>query len=272
MTLIDTHAHLADAAFDADRDDVLRRAREAGVGIVVEIGEEEAQWAKARALAERFPGVVYWCAGFHPYCADRADAGLTARLAEALRHPACVAVGEIGLDYHRPEPAPEVQRRVFADLARTALAAGKPLVLHCRDAAGEERAQRDTLDILDAVGAPPTSAPVGVAHCFQGTIENARRFVERGFLIGVDAPITYPKAAELRAMVATVPLASLVIETDCPYLPPQSHRGKRNEPAHVPAVASALGTLFGVSPAEIAAVTTGNARRLYRLPAAAVGH
>lgn len=96
--------------------------------------------------------------------------------------------------------------------------------------------------------------------------------MERGFLIGVDAPITYPKAAELRAMVATVPLASLVIETDCPYLPPQSHRGKRNEPAHVPAVASALGTLFGVSPAEIAAVTTGNARRLYRLPAAAVGH
>jgi TatD DNase family protein len=195
VTLIDTHAHLADAAFDADRDDVLRRAREAGVSIVVEIGEEEAQWAKARALAERFPGVVYWCAGFHPYCADRADAGLTARLAEALRHPACVAVGEIGLDYHRPEPAPEVQRRVFADLARTALAAGKPLVLHCRDAAGEERAQRDTLDILDAVGAPPTSAPVGVAHCFQGTIENARRFVERSLPA---APVPPGKAQRTR--------------------------------------------------------------------------
>jgi TatD DNase family protein len=272
VTLIDTHAHLADAAFDADRDDVLRRARAAGVGVVVEIGEEEARWPKARALADRFPGVVYWCAGFHPYYAGQADEGLGARLRAALSHPACVGVGEIGLDYHRPDPAPEVQRRVFAALARAALEAGKPLVLHCRDAAGEERAQRDMLDVLDAVGASPGPAPVGVAHCFQGTIDNARRFVERGFLIGVDAPITYPKAAALRAMIATVPLTALVLETDCPYLPPQSHRGKRNEPAHVPAVAAALAALLGAPPADVAAATTRNARRLYRLPEGATAH
>lgn len=269
MTLIDTHAHLADAAFDADRDDVVRRAGDAGVGVLIEIAEEESQWAKARDLADRFPGRIYWSVGFHPYYAGQADPGLVDRLIHAAQDPACVAVGEIGLDYHRSEPAPDLQRRVFADLARAAARAGKPLILHCRDAAGEERAQRDTLDVLDAAGVSSLTPPVGVAHCFQGTPENARRFVDRGFLIGVDAPLTYPKAAALRAMIATVPLESLVLETDCPYLPPQSHRGKRNEPAHVPAVAAALAALRGVSVEEVAALTTRNARRLYRLPAPA---
>lgn len=272
MTLIDTHAHLADAAFDADRDDVVRRAREAGVGVLIEIAEEEAQWAKARDLAARYPGRIYWSVGCHPYYAGQADSGLVDRLGEAARDPACVAVGEIGLDYHRPEPAPGVQRRVFAELARAARRAGKPLIIHCRDAVGEERAQRDTLDVLDAEGVSSSTEPAGVAHCFQGTPENARRFVERGFLIGVDAPLTYPKAAALRDMVASVPLESLVLETDCPYLPPQSHRGKRNEPAHVPAVAAALAALRGVPVEEVAAVTTRNARRLYRLPATASAH
>lgn len=272
MTLIDTHAHLADAAFDADRDDVVRRAIDAGVDVLVEIAEEEAQWAKARDLAARFPGRIYWSVGFHPYYAGQFDPGLVDRLLDAARDPACVAVGEIGLDYHRPEPAPETQRRVFADLIRAAQRAGKPLILHCRDAAGDDRAQRDTLDALDAAGVSSSSSPAGVAHCFQGTPEHARRFVERGFLIGVDAPLTYPKAAALRAMVASVPLESLVLETDCPYLPPQSHRGKRNEPAHVPAVAAALAALKGVPIEEAARVTSRNARRLYRLPIAAPAH
>lgn len=264
---IDTHAHLADTAFDTDRDDVLRRAKDAGVHLIVEIGEEESQWPKARELAERHAGQIYWAVGFHPYYAAQGDPGLAERMRKELSHSACVAVGEIGLDYHRPDPAPADQKRVFESLVSMALAAGKPVVIHCRDRAGSQEAERDLIEILKRV--TPLAAmpsPLGVAHCFQGAPETARLLVDQGFLIGVDAPITYPKAESLRAMVRSVPLDSLVLETDCPYLPPQSHRGKRNEPVHIPAIAESLANLKGLPLNELAATTTANARRLFRLP------
>ncbi len=263
---IETHTHLTDEQFDAERDQVLFRARAAGIELFVEIGEDEPQWPKARALAEKHPD-VYWTAGFHPYYAVKADAGLVQRLEEAVRHPRCLAVGEIGLDYHRDDSPRDVQQRVLSDLVKTAVRAGKPIILHCRESgSGKTEAQRDMLAILNTVLSPVVGvAPTGVAHCFQGTEETAHALIKRGFMLGVDGPITYPAASALRALFATLPLESLVLETDSPYLPPQSHRGKRNEPAHIPAIAKALADLKHVSIETIAAITSQNARRLFKL-------
>lgn len=263
---IETHTHLTDEQFDADRDQVLSRARDSGVELFFEIGEDEPQWPKARALAEKYPD-VYWTAGFHPYYAIKADAGLVYRMEEALRHPRCVAVGEIGLDYHRDDSPREVQQRVLDDLVKTAVRAHKPIILHCRESGpGKTDAQRDMLAVLKSIPAWATgSRPAGVAHCFQGSEETAQTLIEQGFMIGVDAPITYPAASTLRALMAQIPLNSLVLETDSPYLPPQSHRGKRNEPAHIPAIARTLADIKHVSLETIAAVTTDNAKRLFQL-------
>lgn len=263
---IETHTHLTDEQFDADRDLVLSRARDAGVELFVEIGEDEPQWTKARALAEKHSD-VYWTAGFHPYYAVKADAGLVQRLEEVVRHPRCVAIGEIGLDYHRDDSPRDVQHRVLDDLVKAAVRAKKPIILHCRESGpGKTEAQRDMLGILKSVPAPvPGASPAGVAHCFQGTEETAHALIERGFMLGVDGPITYPAATPLRVLFATLPLGSLVLETDSPYLPPQSHRGKRNEPTHIPSIAKALADVMRVSIETIAVATTANAGRLYRL-------
>ncbi|MBK8871118.1 MAG: TatD family hydrolase [Elusimicrobia bacterium] len=264
--IVETHGHLADAQFDLDRDDVLARARLSGVTPFIEIGEEEPQWAKARALSESHPD-VYWTAGMHPYYANAVDGALLDRLAQSIEHPRCVAVGEIGLDYHRDDSPRDVQRKALADLLAAAVRARKPVVLHCRESHPDRtEAQQDLLDILRSVKVPADAQkPAGVAHCFQGTVPMAQSLCALGYMIGVDAPLTYPKAGALREMVATVPLEHLVLETDSPYLPPQSHRGKRNEPAHLPAIARALADIKGVPFDTVTSVTSANARRLFRI-------
>lgn len=263
--IVETHGHLADEQFDADRNDVLARARLAGVTLFVEIGEEEPQWPKARALADSHPD-IYWTAGLHPYYAKSVDAALLDRLAQTLDHPRCVAVGEIGLDYHRDDSPRDVQRKALADLLAVAVRARKPVVLHCRESHPDRtEAQQDMLAILRSAKVPADAQkPAGVAHCFQGTVETAQALCALGYMIGVDAPLTYPKAGALREMVAAVPLEQLVLETDSPYLPPQSHRGKRNEPAHLPVVAQALADIKRVSFDTVTSATTVNARRLFR--------
>jgi len=317
----ETHTHLTDEQFDLDRDQVLANARTAGVSGFVEIGEQESQWEKARALAESQPD-VYWTAGFHPYYAFRADPGLAGRLEEALAHPRCVAVGEIGLDYHRDDSPPDVQRTVLEELIGVAVRRNKPIVLHCREAHRDHtQAQKDLLSVLskfypvspgvqpgfcnrredrdegdrdsfdeeseghggsmDEISKeenvrPPSSnpasyckirvPPAGVAHCFQGNAETAWALIERGFLIGVDAPITYPASSSLRALLAHLPLESLVLETDSPYLPPQDHRGRRNEPTHIPTIAQTLADIKHIPIEKIGETTTANAQRLYRIP------
>jgi TatD DNase family protein len=269
--LIDTHAHLSDARFDADRDEVLRRAFDAGISVLVEVGYNEAEWEKARALAERHPGRVFWTAGFHPHEAGRVTDELLRRLRNELAHPQLVAIGEVGLDYYRCAVPPETQKMVFERLARLAVEADKPLILHCREAApSSDEARRDLMNILGRCVPPaPSDRPAGVAHCFQGDAATARRCLDRGFLIGVDAPVTYPGSAALRDVLRGVPLPSIVLETDCPFLPPQSRRGGRNEPSFLAETASVLANLYDVSVDEIAASTSANARRLFRFPAAA---
>jgi TatD DNase family protein len=270
--LIDTHCHLCDPAFDGDREAVLERAWAAGLEAVVEIADSEEGWAKARALSEHPSGRVWWAAGFHPYHAGRFDPGLPRRLAEALRHPRAVAIGEIGLDYfiHCDVPRPR-QLEAFRALARVGAETGKPLVLHCRDSSVDSAdAQEDMLNVLrdffSAGEGAPSAGIRGVAHCFQGTKAGAESLIGMGFLIGVNGPVTYPKAGALRGMLKNVPLGSLVLETDSPYLPPQAHRGRRNEPSFLPAVAEALASVKDLAVDHISAAAAVNSRGLFSLP------
>jgi TatD DNase family protein len=232
---------------------------------LVEIADKEEDWDKARALAESDPR-VWWTPGFHPYVADKFTPETPGRLKAALRHPRAVAAGEMGLDYYKHCAVPrERQIEAFTALARAAVESGKPLVLHCREAdAASTRAQEDMLAVLASL--PPfwgEGKVRGVAHCFQGTIDNAKRFITLGFLIGIDGPVTYPKGEAVRALAAALPLESLVLETDSPYLPPQAHRGRRNEPSYLPAVAHAVAAARGLSVEEVSRATTANAHKLY---------
>jgi TatD DNase family protein len=265
--LIDSHAHLCDARFDPDRDEVIRRAFDAGVGQIIEIAYHEPLWEKSRALSERYPGQIFWAAGLHPCHVDEYDEDFPRRLAEALKHPGAVAVGEIGLDYYHNPDTRAKQQDVLPKLFQVARQAQKPVIIHCRNgkAPGLD-SYADTLSLLQSFQKDGGAPLRGTAHCFQGSAENARAFMDLGFFLGVDGPLTYPNAAALRALVEPLPLERLLLETDCPYLPPQPHRGQRNEPAYVAAVAQALAEQKKASPQVVAEKTTANARSLFALP------
>ncbi len=263
ISFVDTHVHLGDPQFDADRESAIARAAAAGVARFVEIADNPDEWARAVAIARAHPGTARCALGLHPYYADRFDAEFPVRLKSALdAAPDAVAIGEIGLDYAKAQVPADVQRRAFAAL----IAAGRdwdvPLVIHCRDAYG------DLLPMLrDAFSSPPAGRRFrGVIHCFSGTPDEAAACAALGFALGADGPITYRKNDALREGFRRVGPDVAVLETDCPYLPPQSARGTRNEPAAIPEIAAKLAEVWGLSLDEAAHRTTANAADLFRWP------
>lgn len=263
--LIDTHAHLNDERFDGDRDEVLRRAAAAGVGLIVEIADGPDEWDKALALARARPKSVRCALGLHPYYADRWSDGLAREVVKKSRLPEVVAVGEIGLDYAKCEIPRNVQKEAFRGMCRTSRETGLPVVIHCRDA------YDDLLPILreEFENRAPAGRFHGVVHCFSATAVQALEAVRLGFCLGADGPVTYPKNDALREALAEAGLKNIVLETDSPWLPPQSARGKRNEPRAVAEIAEKLAAVFSRTKEEVAASTTENARDLYRLNGAA---
>jgi TatD DNase family protein len=263
VTFFDTHVHLGDAQFDADRDDVLARSLESGVGRLVEIADSPDEWDRALALAKANPERMRCALGLHPYYADRFDEGFVARLKAVLSsEPLAVAIGEIGLDYAKTDIPHDRQRRAFSEL----LVAGRdwnvPLVIHCRDA------YMDLVPMLqDAFsGKTPASRFWGVVHCFSGTPAEAAACAALGFALGADGPVTYKKNDALREAFRAAGPDVAVLETDCPYLPPQSSRGKRNEPRAIPEIAARLAEVWSLPLEEVARRTTANASALYRWP------
>ncbi len=255
----ETHAHLTDPQFDADRGEVLARAQAAGVGRLVEIGDSPDEWARVLAFARSRPQTVRCALGLHPYYADRCTDAFLASLGEGCRAPEVAAVGEIGLDYARGPVAPEVQKAALRRLLAACRDWGKPAVIHCRGAYADLR-----LIVREMFPAPPAGRRFwGVVHCFSGEPEDAESLAAAGFAIGADGPATYPKNAALREAFRRVGAAATVLETDSPYLPPQSCRGKRNEPKAIPEIAAALAPVWGVSVDEVARVTTDNAAALF---------
>ncbi|MEK7745092.1 MAG: TatD family hydrolase [Elusimicrobiota bacterium] len=262
MTLIDTHAHLSDEAFAPDREAVLERALAAGVELIVEIADSPADWEKALSLCRARPSRVRCALGLHPYYADQWSGELHAKLVRAAAVPEVAAVGEIGLDYAKCPLPPPQQKTALLGMLDAAEEAGKPVVLHCRDA------YPDLLELLESRfrGRPPAKERFrGVVHCFSGDREQALRCVGLGFDLGVAGPVTYPKNHGLREALAAAGLGSLVLETDSPYLPPQSSRGKRNEPSAVAEIAAGLAAALKLPVEEVARATSANARELFRL-------
>lgn len=257
MEAIDTHCHLDDPAFDADREAVWARAREAGVRALVIPAVSLERIPTAIAWAERHPG-IYVAVGIHPHWASTFSSSALDRLREWARHPRVVAIGEIGLDFYRdlsPRPAQQEAFRAQLELAGEL---GLPVIIHQR------QAQEPVMEELEAwVAACPGAR--GVLHAFSGDPSTARTAAAWGFALGIGGPITYPRAEALREAVRQVGIAHLVLETDAPYLPPQPYRGKRNEPAYLRYVIESLSLILGLPAEDIAARTTRNARELFRL-------
>lgn len=258
---IDSHTHVTAPEFESDRDAVLERARALGVEAFVAIG---AGWGidaneAAVALAAREPD-VWAAAGVHPHDAKLLDDAGRARIREWLARPRVVAVGECGLDYHYMHSPREVQRSVFAEHVAWARGRDLPVVIHVRG--DDESAWEELLDIWLAEGRGDVE---GVLHCYTGTLEFAHRALDARLDVSFSGIVTFKSAGDLREVAAALPLDRILVETDCPLLAPAPHRGKRNEPALVAAVGSAIAAARGVRVEEVARATAANARRLFRL-------
>jgi TatD DNase family protein len=269
--LIDSHAHIDDLRYTDDRAEMLRRAKSAGVAgiLAIGIGEGPAEMAHALALCRQFngqPGLPHmWAsAGVYPHTTPQLTDAVLAEIDRLLAEPEVIACGEIGLDfYHEGAPHP-VQRQGLIRQLEVAAARKRPILIHCRPKDGTTDAWDALFPILDEHWAPTGLG--GIMHCFGGGIEQARRSIEMGFLISFAGNSTYPKAQPLRDVAAELPLESLVVETDAPWLAPVPDRGKRNEPAWVVRTAQMLATLRGISLPEIEEATTKNFLRLFGLP------
>jgi TatD DNase family protein len=242
--------------FDADREAMLDRARRAGVGTILAIGNgpEIEKLSAAVPYAERYDW-IYAAMGIHPHEAKHATDAHYAEMDRLARHPRVIAWGEIGLDYHYDHSPRDIQAHVFRRQLEQARAAKLPIIIHCREA------WPDCLKILDEDWR--SSGLGGIFHCFAGTLEEARVGIDMGFLTSFAGNVTYPKAQNLRDVAREVPLDRLLVETDSPFLAPQPYRGRRNEPAHVAEVARTIGNVRNLPADEVASATSQNFGRLF---------
>ena len=271
---VDSHAHLTSKEFDADRDDVLRRAAEAGVSFIVSPGTDLEDSRRAVEIAEKYEG-VFACVGFHPHEAGKADERSLRAMEELSLHPKVVGIGEIGLDYHDPAGVP---RRVQQDALRAQLDIARrrdlPVVIHARDANG------DTMDIIEqAIRENPSwrsrtvipgsrsSVPKGVFHCFSGDEALAWRVINLGFAISLPGVVTFKNAGLAAEVASSISAEHLLLETDSPYLAPVPFRGKRNEPMHIPLIAEKIASLQNLAVDDIARATSYGAFRMFGIGA-----
>ena len=266
--LIDSHAHLDSERYTGDREAMLVRASEAGVGAVlaIGIGEGPAQMHQALEICRQFNGQsnlprLYASAGIYPHSTPEADDAALAKLDSLLAEPEVIACGEIGLDYYHEGAPQPVQREGLIRQLEIAATRKRPILIHCRPKDGASDGWDDLFKILEAHWRPTGLG--GIMHCFGGGWEQARRSLDLGFLVSFAGNLTYPKAQALRDVAAHIPLEGLLVETDAPWLAPAPDRGKRNEPAWVVRTASALAEVKGVETQEIALVTSGNFARLF---------
>ena len=257
ITLIDSHCHLDEARFDADREQVIARALAAGVTCMVTIGASGGMQANhdAIALATRHAG-IFATVGIHPHEASTVSPGVIDELAGLARAPKVVAIGETGLDYYYDNSPRPAQREVFRHFIQLARALRLPVVVHLRDA------YEDALTILREEKAAEIG---GVIHCFSGDRAQARSFLDLGFDISFSGTVTFKNAEELLAVARLVPADRFLVETDAPFLAPLPYRGKRNEPAYVVHTAAAVAEARGRALEEVAAVTRANTERRFRL-------
>jgi TatD DNase family protein len=261
---VDSHAHLDGKQFDSDREQVIQRAREAGVTTVVAIGNGDGppEFDAGIRLAEKYP-FMFATIGIHPHEARLASDHAYAEMERLARHPKVIAWGEIGLDYYYDHSPRDTQKEVFSRQMELAGAAKLPIVIHCRPSDHSEDAWEDCLQLIHEQWAPKGIG--GILHCFTGNWPEAKRALDMGFMISFAGNVTFPKAQQIRDAALEVPLDRMFIETDCPYLAPIPYRGKRNEPAYVKETARQIGELRGLSMDEVGEQTARNFYNFFKI-------
>lgn len=253
--IFDTHAHYEDGQFSTDREELLASMPEGGIGAIVNVGSTVETTKKSIQLAEKYP-FIYAAAGVHPSEISCLDENSLNWLKEQANHPKVVAIGEIGLDYYwdKEEENHKKQQYWFRRQLMAAQETGLPVIIHSRDAAA------DTLEIMQEayrMGIP------AVIHCFSYSAELAETYVKMGYYIGVGGVVTFKNAKKLKEAVERIPLESILLETDCPYMAPEPYRGKRNQSQYLEYVAEQIAQLKGVAVQEVIEVTEDNARKFY---------
>lgn len=266
--MIDTHSHIHGKEFEPDMDELIDRARTAGVERVALVGVNPDDVDRAVGVAGRYPGLCYVIAGLHPHEATAWNDDLRERLRSQMmaNREAVVAVGEMGLDYHYDFAPRDVQKAAFRGQLELARELDLPISIHCREA------YDDCLALLTDFypKGDTTDECKGVLHCYFGTAEQAVKCNELGFMLGIGGASTFKKADELHRVIAEVPLEYLVLETDAPYMAPVPFRGKRNEPAYLTHVTARIAELKSISAEEVVRATTANAQRLFRRDSASL--
>ena len=251
--LFDTHAHLDDRAFDADRETLLCRLCEKGVSLVMNPGCSLESSKNAIALAEKYP-FVYAAVGSHPDAADEVNDAVIEEYRTLCRHPKVKAIGEIGIDYHYEDIPRQLQLKAFRMQLELAREVKLPVIVHEREAHEDGMALvREFPDVT------------GVFHCYSGSAEMARQLVDLGWYIGFTGVLTFKNARKAVETAASIPLERIVLETDCPYMAPEPYRGKRNDPGYLFRMAEKLAEIRGISVEKVHAITTENGKRLYRI-------
>lgn len=256
--IFDTHAHYDDEVFDEDRDLVLSSLEEGGVGLAVNICASPASLHRITQLVDKYP-FLYGAVGIHPDHAAELNEEMFEEISRLAENEKIVAIGEIGLDYYWDTSPHDVQKIWFERQLTLALEKDLPVVIHSREATQE------TLEIMRRFYKESGGKLRGVIHCFSGSAEIAKEYTDMGFYIGVGGVVTFKNGKKLKEVVETMPLDKLVIETDCPYLAPVPHRGKRNDSTLLKLVIEEIATLRGMSTEEVEQLTEANARALYGL-------
>ncbi len=262
VLLVDTHAHLDMSVFDEDRIETITRALDVGVGDIITVGTDLESSQKAIELGKHHTG-VYAAVGIHPHNVATIDKADIARLGEIAKHSGVVAIGETGLDFYRDYSPKKAQIQALKWQLALSAKLELPVIIHCR------QAEEDLLNLLRSwisdYGDTHKQCR-GVIHCFSGDSNIANEYLDMGFYLSLGAYIGYPSSANTHDVIRSIPKDRLLVETDCPFLPPQSYRGKRNEPSYLPFTIKALATIREESYEDVAKVTTQNAQRLFRLP------
>ena len=252
--IFDTHAHYDDRQFEEDRAELLDSMQENGVELIVDAGSDIASWDKIEQLTDRYP-FIYGAIGVHPDEVGELNEEKMQQMERLLSGEKMIAVGEIGLDYYWDKEHRELQKKWFVRQLELARQLDLPVIIHSREAAA------DTMEIMKQ----HAKGLDGVIHCFSYSLEQAKEYVNMGFYLGIGGVVTFKNGKKLKEVVQEIPLESLVLETDSPYLAPVPHRGKRNSSLNLVYVAEEIAALKGISYEEVVRQTTENARKLYRL-------
>lgn len=253
--IFDTHAHYDDEQFDEDREVLLASMADAGITNIVNVGASLETSSKTLELAHKYD-FIHAAVGVHPSEVAELDEDKFELLREWSQDGRCVAIGEIGLDYHWPEPSPELQKKWFARQLQLARQQRLPVIIHSRDAAA------DTLEVMKENHAEEIG---GVVHCFSYSKEIAKICVDMGFYIGIGGVVTFKNGKKMKEVVEQTPMDKILLETDCPYLAPEPNRGRRNSSLNLPLVVDAIAAIKGISPEEVIRITEDNAKRMYGL-------